>query len=148
DVVVILDALAPWWPDRHPLSPAARVINIGPDPIFSRFPVRNFRSDLSIAGETALTLPALIAAMEGCTRYEDRLRARRRRVAATAEATRRRVREAAAARNVQGIAKEWVSLCLGEALRGVRSSVFSELGSVLGVLERTEHRSWFQEPHS
>src|SRR3546814_15640155 len=51
DVVVVLDCLAPWWPDRHPLAEGARVVNIGPDPLFSRFPVRNFRSDLSIAGE-------------------------------------------------------------------------------------------------
>ena len=28
------------------------------------------------------------------------------------------------------------------------SSVFSELGTSLGTLKRTDHKSWFQEPHS
>jgi acetolactate synthase I/II/III large subunit len=84
----------------------------------------------------------------GLPRDEDRLAARRARIAAAASATRRRVRAEAAARNAQGITKEWASLCLGEALRGLPSTVFSELGTQLGVLERTEHRSWFQEPHS
>ena len=60
---MVLDCLAPWWPDRHHLGAGAKVINIGPDPIFSRTPVRNFRSDLSIAGENHLTVRALIDAM-------------------------------------------------------------------------------------
>jgi acetolactate synthase-1/2/3 large subunit len=86
--------------------------------------------------------------MADLPRDEDRLATRRARIAAAASATRRRVRAEAAARNDQGITKEWASLCLGEALRGLPSTVFSELGTQLGVLERTEHRSWFQEPHS
>ena len=65
DVVVILDCLAPWWPDRHALRPGARVISIGPDPLFGRYPTRTFPSDVTLAGEAALAIPALIAAMRG-----------------------------------------------------------------------------------
>lgn len=147
DVVVVLDSLAPWWPDRHPLAEGARVINIGPDPLFSRFPVRNFPSHLSIAGESALTVPALVAAMRGLPRDDAAIEARRQRIATAAEATRRALR-ARAADVGSGITKALVSLRLGEALAGVRSSVFSELGTQLGVLQRTDHKSWFQEPHS
>ena len=82
DVVVILDCLAPWWPDKHHLKLGAKVINIGPDPIFSRFPVRNFPSDVSIAGENRLAVPALIAAMEGKARDEAAIAARREDLAA------------------------------------------------------------------
>lgn len=147
DVVVVLDSLAPWWPDRHKTADGARVINIGPDPVFSRFPVRNFPSHLSIAGETALTVPALIAAMRGLPRDAVAIEARRHRIATTTEATRSALRGKAADAS-RGITKALVSLRLGEALAGLRSSVFSELGTQLGVLERGEHRSWFQEPHS
>jgi len=147
DVVVVLDCLAPWWPDKHPLADGARVVNIGPDPVFSRFPVRNFRSDLSIAGESRLTVPALIAAMQGLPRDEAALAERRARLAGASEATRSALR-ARAAETSRGITKAFVSLCLGEALDGLKSSVFSELGTQLGVLKRTDHRSWFQEPHS
>jgi acetolactate synthase I/II/III large subunit len=148
DVVVVLDCLAPWQPDRHRLNPEARVVHLGPDPLFSRFPIRNFRADLALPGETALTVPALVAAMDRLGPPPAGVASRRRRVAEAAAATRAAMRWQAAARNAQGITKEWVSLRLGEALRGVESSVFSELGTVLGVLERTAHRSWFQEPHS
>lgn len=148
DVVLVLDSLAPWWPDKHALRPGCRVIHMGPDPVFSRFPVRNFRSDLSIAGENRLTVPALIAAMAGRPRNEAVLATRRAGLAQASAETRRAAREAASARNGQGISKAWTSVCLGEALRGMKASVFSELGTILGTLERREHRSWFQEPHS
>lgn len=147
DVVLVLDSLAPWWPDKHPLAAGARVINIGPDPVFSRFPVRNFPSHLSIAGESALTVPALIAAMRGLARDGQAIAERRARLAGASEATRGALR-ARAAETGRGITKAYVSLCLGDALDGLKSSVFSELGTQLGVLKRTEHRSWFQEPHS
>lgn len=148
DVVLVLDCLAPWMPDQHPLRPGARVINMGPDPIFSRFPVRNFRSDLSIAGENALTIPALIHAMADQPRDASAITARRRAIAKAAEATRTEARAGAAARNDQGITKDWFSFRLGRALEGRNSSVFSELGATLGVLSRREWKSWFQEPHS
>lgn len=147
DVVVILDSLAPWWPDKHKLNPDARVVNIGPDPVFSRFPVRNFRSDLSIAGESRLTVPALITAMRGLARDEGVIAERRARLAGAAEATRTALRTRAADTS-RGITKAYVSLCLGEALDGIESSVFSELGTQLGVLKREYRGSWFQEPHS
>lgn len=148
DVVVVLDSLAPWWPDIHPLNPEAKVVHIGPDPLFSRFPVRNFRSDLSIAGETAQTLPALFAAMADQPRNEDRQEARRKRLAESSRGTREQLARAATEGTEAGITKAFVSHTLSEALEGVTSSVFSELGTMLGTLTRRERNSWFQEPHS
>ena len=147
DVVVVLDCLAPWMPDAHRPRPEAKVANIGPDPIFSRFPVRNFRSDLSIMGETAQTVPALIAAMSKLPRQEDRLVARRRALAATSGQIRATLFEAAAPESGR-ITKAYASRVLGQKLEGLNSSVFSELGTQLGTLVRRDHRSWFQEPHS
>jgi acetolactate synthase I/II/III large subunit len=148
DVVVVLNSLSPWWPDKHKLADGAKVINIGPDPIFSRFPVRNFQSDLTIAGETALTVPALVAAMDQCKRDEDKIAKRRDRLARASADLRGKLAEQAKADTVRGITKAYVSHCLGEALDGVKSSVFSELGTLLGTLKRTDRNSWFQEPHS
>jgi acetolactate synthase-1/2/3 large subunit len=145
---VVLDCLAPWWPDKHPLPKDAKVIHIGPDPIFSRFPVRNFRSDLSIAGENHLTVPALIDAMARLPRDETALAARRQKLAAASQARRDKQRAAALESAAHGITKAFVSLRLGDVLSGLKASVFSELGTILGTLKREEHRSWFQEPHS
>ncbi len=148
DVVVILDCLAPWWPDRHPVNPQARIVHIGPDPLFSRFPTRTFRSDVSISGETAATIPALVAAMAGLPRDEHAISARRDRLSEASAAERDRIARDADARTGSGITKDWVGRCLSRALEGTASSVFSELGVPLGALERRERDSWFQEPHA
>jgi acetolactate synthase-1/2/3 large subunit len=148
DVVVVLNSLSPWWPDKHKLAVDAKVINIGPDPVFSRFPVRNFRSDLTIAGETAFTIPALIEAMDKLVRDEKVLEARRERLSRASAEIRDLLASQAKADTARGITKSYVSHCLGEALDGLKASVFSELGTSLGTLKRTQHKSWFQEPHS
>ena len=47
DVVLVLNALAPWWPDKAAPGPDAQIIHLGPDPLFARStPIRNFRSDV------------------------------------------------------------------------------------------------------
>jgi acetolactate synthase-1/2/3 large subunit len=148
DVVVVLDCLAPWWPDAHPPNPEARFIHIGPDPLFSRFPVRNFRSDVSIAGESATTIPALIAAMQGLPRDEEALRARRAALTEASAAERRRIDTLATTGQQAGLTKAHVARALSTALKGRKSSVFSELGCPLGPLEREDRNSYFQEPHS
>lgn len=148
DVIVILDALAPWWPDKHRPRADATVINIGPDPLFSRFPVRNFRCDVALAGESADTLPALAEALSRAPRDEPALAARRRHIAAASDAVRADMRKTAQAGNGAPMSKEYISHCLGVALEGTDSTVHSELGVMLGHLPRSACNSWFQEPHS
>ena len=63
DVILVIDSLAPWMPDAHQPPPDCRVIHLGPNPLYSRFPVRNFRSDLSITTEVGDGLVALGKAM-------------------------------------------------------------------------------------
>ena len=146
DVVVVLDCLAPWWPDKHKLAADARVIHIGPDPLFARYPVRNFRSDLSITGESAATIPALIAAMGDAP---DSTAPRRAALAEASDLERARLSQLARIDPASaGLTKAQVSRALSDALGTRKSSVFSELGTQLGALERRAPQSWFQEPHS
>jgi thiamine pyrophosphate-dependent acetolactate synthase large subunit-like protein len=135
DVVVVLNSLSPWWPDKHKLADDAKVINIGPDPVFSRFPVRNFRSDLTIAGETALTIPALIEAMDKLVRDEKALKPAANGWPVHLPKIRDLLASQAKADTARGITKSYVSHCLGEALDGLKASVFSELGTIARYAE-------------
>lgn len=147
DVVLVINSLAPWWPDRHKLGKGARVIHLGPDPLFARFPVRSFRSDLTIAAETPLGLGALMEAMaKPSGAREKAVAARRKALRQASDRERARLTDLASA--ARGLTKEFVSARLSAALEGTRSSVFSELGCKLGYLKRDAHKSWFQEPHS
>jgi len=141
DAVLVLDALAPWSPDLHRTASAARVIQLGPDPLFSRTPTRFFPADLCLAGETANAIESLINAMG---KAPMRVASRRHRLADASRAHRERLRQAAIPSN--GMTKEFVSARLGAALSGRSATVFSELGCRLGPLSREQHGSWFQEP--
>ena len=59
DVVLVVDCDVPWIPKEGGPKPDAKVIHIGPDPLFSRYPLRGFRTDLALTGALAPTLDAL-----------------------------------------------------------------------------------------
>jgi acetolactate synthase I/II/III large subunit len=148
DVVLVLDCLAPWSPEVTKLAPGCKVIQAGPDPLYSRFPVRNFQADLSLAGEMDDIILGLATALRSRER-SDACRRRRTQVAAKAEAIRAAARRAAE-RGADGelMSKAWVSLCLSGALRGRDATVLSELGCPLEPMTLRAAGSWYQEPHS
>jgi len=149
DVLLVVNALAPWWPDRAAPAQAAKVIQLGPDPLFSRStPMRSFRSDVTLAGDTATALMELIAAVGSYPADTALISERRDRIASVAVSERERIRELAKAGRRSPMSKEWASHCLGQAIRGLKASVFHELGCPLPPLELEDHFSYFQEPYS
>jgi acetolactate synthase-1/2/3 large subunit len=155
DVVLVLDSLAPWSPDLHRMAPDCRVIQFGPNPLYARFPVRNFRSDLSITTELGPGLVALEQAMDECADAttgpdpaNDAVVGRRERAVRAGDERRLARARLAETGASEPMTKAWVAHCLGEAIRGTTSTVLSELGCPLDPLELTEHGSWRQEPHS
>jgi acetolactate synthase-1/2/3 large subunit len=150
DVVVAIDSLAPWMPDVHRLPPDCRVIQLGPDPLYSRVPVRNFRADVSIATETGPGLVALASAMKALEPDADSERHERRRThIAEANQARRSALDAACREPADGtMTKAFVARCIGDAIARRRATVVSELGAPLEPLGLTHHDSWRQEPHS
>ena len=149
DLVLVLNSLAPWWPDRASPRPGAKVIQIGPDPLFARCsPMRSFRSDVTLAGDTDTVLAALAEAAARHRPDEETVAKRRDEIARISEEERRQVRRRARLGCASPMTKEWVSHCLGQALRGRKASVFHELGCPLPPLELDDRLGYFQEPHS
>ncbi len=149
DVVLVIDSLAPWMPDAHHLPADCQVVQLGPDPLYGRFPVRHFRSNVSIASETGPGLVALAAEL-GELSDSDGLpdRTVRRDMIEVFNTERLTALVDEASVGDGPMTKPYVSRCVGEAIRGRRSTVVSELGTPLDFLGLTEHDSWRQEPHS
>lgn len=150
DVILVIDSLAPWWPDKVQPNPHAKVIQLGPDPLFSRKPIRNFRADISLVGETPQALSALMDEMgmpDAATAVA--LTARRDAIAKESEAIRNQI-----AKRIESQAlatpstKEYVGHCLTKLLAEEDHAVFSELGVPLGAFAADRAESWFQEPPS
>ncbi len=150
DLVIVLNSMAPWWPDRHPVSSHAKIVHMGPDPLFAQTPIRNFRSDLSLAGEASDLVALLDQEMRKQKDGVDKTRIRKRVVKFRQV---EKIQERRAACLLQGktsgvVTKDTVSCVLGQLLKGSDTTVFSELGANLDLLGRTHRDSWFQEPYS
>lgn len=150
DVILVIDSLAPWWPDKHRPSSKCKFVHMGPNPLFSRTPIRNFRSDISISGETADIIQLLYRSIKPLLRHQKSvLENRRQSIARKSSQTRKRVREEAALGNRDPMTKSWVSSCVSQAIEGEKKvTILSELGCPLDPLSLGQHGSWYQEPFS
>jgi acetolactate synthase I/II/III large subunit len=149
DLVLVIDCLAPWSPDTHTLGEGCKVIHIGQDPLYSRFPVRNFPCDLALTGDTSDVIMALADAASGYLEANISSREARRADVEKAAVTHRTavIRQAEAGCG-ELMTKAFVSLTLSKAIEGRHASILSELGAPLEPMTLREHGSWYQEPHS
>ncbi len=63
DVILTIESDVPWIPSLHAPNPDAKVIQVGIDPLFSKYPMRGFPCDLAITGSAASVIPALTEAL-------------------------------------------------------------------------------------
>jgi acetolactate synthase-1/2/3 large subunit len=136
-------------PDAHPLDADAQVVQIGPNPLYSRFPVRNFRSDVSIASELGPALVVLSAALDQLDVDGQVVDRAALRAEVVAHADERRAAASEAGEVGDGpMTKSFVGHVLGQVLRGRDARVVSELGVPLDAYAPTRHQEYRQEPHS
>jgi acetolactate synthase-1/2/3 large subunit len=115
DAILVIDCDVPWIPSREKPSPDCKIVHIGVDPLFSRYPIRGFPSDVAITGATRLVLPRLGAVLEPLA-GEPAIAARRRHIAERRERMQagwRKLRDEAKA--MRPINPVWVSACLAAA---------------------------------
>lgn len=139
DLVIALDSGVPWIARTSPPSDTARVVHIGPDPLFARMAVRGYRSDLSIASDSAAALRALFALSQPNPDRAARIAARAaiRRTSAMAEAP--AVEEPAS--------PAWFSRCISDVMDET-AIAFSELGLLPGFMDLRGPNRFFGNPHS
>ena len=63
DLIIVIESDAPWYPSMHGPAAGCRVAHIGEDPVYARYPMRSFPSDLAIASPAAIALAALDATL-------------------------------------------------------------------------------------
>jgi acetolactate synthase I/II/III large subunit len=116
DLVLVVESDAPWYPRLKGPGPDARVIQLGADPLFARYPVRGFAADLALGGHPRLTLAALAAAVRDLV-DPGTVRDRTERWAAHHQQQRQVwARRAEAAATARPIEMAWLSRCLGEVV--------------------------------
>jgi len=112
--ILVLECDVPWIPSLDTPQRECKVIHIGVDPLFSRYPIRGFPCDLALTGSAASALPDLAEALDRCT-DSSAVAARRRRLAEQREnllAGWQKTRDSAA--GVRPIHMAWASACIAQ----------------------------------
>jgi acetolactate synthase-1/2/3 large subunit len=116
DAVLVVEADVPWYPALQKPRADARVLHLGVDPFFSRYPMRSYPCDVPIAATPAVALPLLADAVR---RTVDRSVVRRRTERIAAEHRARHAAwdaQAVAQADKATIGFAWAARCIGEAL--------------------------------
>jgi len=114
DAILVVESDVPWLPALKRPRPDARIVHVGVDPLFSRYPLRGFPTDLALAGTPRLALRALADAV---ARLVDASAVAERRRRSEGLHARQRDAAAARARAVQSdspIDMAWLSRCVGD----------------------------------
>ena len=119
DLVIVLECDVPWIPSLEGPAAGCRVVYIGEDPSFDRYPMRSFPSDLSITAAAPAALEALERALAARLNPEDSAPiAQRQRALAERSAARRAGARAQSDKDEAAphITPEWLSRCIGEVV--------------------------------
>jgi acetolactate synthase-1/2/3 large subunit len=128
DLIIVAECEVPWYPRYATPSATAKVVHLGVDPLWERYPIRSFHADLAIPGSARTALALLDEALTA--RRANRAAADKRRAAIAAFNADKAEKLKAAnerARNEKPIRYSYVGACIAAALpkRGI---VITELG--------------------
>ncbi len=136
DVVLCIESDVPWSPSsgREPREDA-KVIAIGSDPLFSDYPVRGFRMDVSLAGSPRQSIIALNEAVAGEKLDTAAIAERGAAWGAAHDSGRAKLKaDAEAVKDKRPLDKAWVTYCL-EQLRDEDTIIVNELGLDINQFE-------------
>jgi acetolactate synthase-1/2/3 large subunit len=77
DLIVVAECEVPWYPRYFTPRADAKVVHLGVDPLWERYPIRSFPAHLAITGSSRSALALLDEALTA--RHTDRAQAQRRR---------------------------------------------------------------------
>jgi acetolactate synthase I/II/III large subunit len=115
DVVLVVDCDVPWIPKEGAPKPDAKVIHIGPDPLFARYPLRGFRTDIALTGALAPTLEALWRSAQKQAPSTKAIEERRKAVTQISSDVRKKAR-AGMEPMPKTITGKWLSACMNKLL--------------------------------
>jgi len=141
DLVLVVDCDVPWIPKEGQPRAEAKVVHVGPDPLFSRYPLRGFRTDLALTGLAAPTLHALRERTQKHLGSLSTVESRRQAVSALSTEIRKKAR-AGVAPMPASISGKWLSACINRVL-GDDSILVNEYPIVLEEMTIREPGRYF-----
>ena len=136
DVVLVVDASVAWIESKASPAPDAEVIHLGPDPLFTRIPVRGYKTTQAVQCNTVAGLKALRAALPGTPNPERQAEIEARHAAFRTRMTSK------IEQGSKGLAnKPWIAKCITDILGD--GTIFAERGGPLPLYSVKGPNQWF-----
>jgi acetolactate synthase I/II/III large subunit len=142
DLIVVVEADVPWMPNVKSPSPAARVVHIGEDPAYLRYPMRSYPSHMSIRANAGAALTALKAALEERAEAQKTCLPQRHAWALARAAALRAKAAASLGAEAPHISPAYLSHCVTE-VAGPDGLIFNEYQLRLEHCARTQPLTYF-----
>lgn len=116
DAILVIESDVPWFPDKVQPQPGAKVLQMGFDPLFSRYPIRTFPVDVPIAGDVEAGLKLLRQALIPYrARKKKKIQERWQRLTQEHKQWQNSAKEAAQrVKDHRPIDMAWLSHCIGQ----------------------------------
>ncbi|MEY8826949.1 thiamine pyrophosphate-requiring protein [Sedimentitalea sp. XS_ASV28] len=137
DFILVLDCDVPWVPQLAEPPAGAKIVHVGEDPVYARYPMRSFRSDMSVAGRPADMIEGLLDIL-GPTM--PRAETRREALAARIAKAREDIRAKGAPQ--ESLTPEYISRVIGE-IAPPEAAIVNEYPLRVEHCVRTEPGSYF-----
>ena len=144
DLIIVIDSDTPWIEATNAPTSQAQVVHIGPDPHFSRMPVRGYRTDLAITSDPL----AAVLALQGAAHPTEAAISRLDQLTTSAERRRNAARARAASCGASNpMTAEWISACVSDIM-DQDAIVFSELGLLPSYMDLHGPNRFFNNVHA
>jgi len=144
DVVLVLDSDVPWIPAKDGNPVDAKIIHMGTDPLYSRYPVRGYPCDIAITSPSSISLPMLLESMgKGYQKYSDKISSRRIRIEKARKVIRLGWTEIEeSSENSKPIKPSWLAKCVSQ-LMDDETILINEMGLPLQHMSLNTPGSFF-----
>jgi len=143
DVIVVVEADVPWYPQQAKPSENAKVIQIARDPNYGAIPIRNFPKDISIGGDPKLALELLAQELRSGPRNEKSLSDRAETIRAKHKKYRQElIQKAEHGGQQKPISHQWLAYCVDQ-VRDNDTVVISDHGIGSEVLNISEPGAYY-----
>jgi acetolactate synthase-1/2/3 large subunit len=149
DVVLVIESDVPWFPIRAKPAPGAKIIQMGIDPYFSRYPMRTFPVDVPLAADPEIGLRYLREALAAYSAEKKKtVRERFERLAQEHDAQRATWKAIAEKhKKDRPIDMGWLSHCVGQ-VRDADTVIINEYDLHAQQVPMNEPGSFFGSPMS
>ncbi len=149
DAILVIEADVPWYPSVSKPDEQAKIIHLGVDPLYTRYPIRGYPSDLVLTADPQIALSALTKEVAKYrTKMKSTIQKRYKKLQKTHDRQRESwKKEALKVKEDKPIDPRWLSYCINQA-KDEDTLIVNEYDLLPTQVQYRYPGTYFAAPHS